>query len=169
MMFVLLCRPQSLVSDSLWPHGLQPIRLPSSWDSLGKNTAVGSHLLFQEIFLPRDRTHISCVSCVGRQILYYRATWELCLAGIKSCSSNALKSLSKTMPPSSAPTRLMSPHCHSSTYIEIIQQWIKNCSTSWKLQQNSRKTIQLFYSWESRGRKRLNATSAHIQNVNQIS
>ena len=78
-------------------------------------------------------------------------------------------SLSNTMSPSSTPTRLTSPPCHSSTYKEIIQQWIKNCSTSWKLQQNSRKTIQLFYSWESRGRKRLNATSAHTQNVNQIS
>ena len=25
---------------------------------------------------PRDRTHISCVSCIGRQILYYCATWK---------------------------------------------------------------------------------------------
>ena len=25
---------------------------------------------------PRDQTCISCVSCVGRQILYYCATWE---------------------------------------------------------------------------------------------
>ena len=54
------------------------------------------------------------------------------------------ESLSKTMSPSSTPTRLTSPPCHSSMYKEIIQQWIKNCSTSWKLQQNSRKTIQLF-------------------------
>ena len=25
---------------------------------------------------PRDRIHISCVSCIGRQILYYCATWK---------------------------------------------------------------------------------------------
>ena len=25
---------------------------------------------------PRDRTHISCVSCIGRLILYHRVTWE---------------------------------------------------------------------------------------------
>ena len=25
---------------------------------------------------PRGRTQVSCVSCIGRQILYYRATWE---------------------------------------------------------------------------------------------
>ena len=31
---------------------------------------------------PRDRTQVSCVSCIGRQILYHCATWEaLCLLG----------------------------------------------------------------------------------------
>ena len=25
---------------------------------------------------PRDQTHISCVSCIGRQILYHWVTWE---------------------------------------------------------------------------------------------
>ena len=25
---------------------------------------------------PRDRTHVSCISCIGRQILYHCATWE---------------------------------------------------------------------------------------------
>ena len=25
---------------------------------------------------PRDQTHVSCVSCIGRQILYHYATWE---------------------------------------------------------------------------------------------
>ena len=25
---------------------------------------------------PRDRTHVSCVSCIGRQMLYHCATWE---------------------------------------------------------------------------------------------
>ena len=33
----------SVVSDSLWPHGLQPTRLHCPWDSPGKNSAVGSH------------------------------------------------------------------------------------------------------------------------------
>ena len=26
--------------------------------------------------LPRDQTHVSCISCIGRQILYHWATWE---------------------------------------------------------------------------------------------
>ena len=25
---------------------------------------------------PRDQTHVSCISCVGRQILYHCVTWE---------------------------------------------------------------------------------------------
>ena len=35
---------------------------------------------------PKDQTHVSCVSCIGRQILYYCVTWEapslnvICLA-----------------------------------------------------------------------------------------
>ena len=37
-------RSRSVVSDSLQPHGLQPIRLLCPWDSTGKNTGVGCHL-----------------------------------------------------------------------------------------------------------------------------
>ena len=33
--------------DSLRPHGLQPTRLRSPWDSPGKNTGVGCHFLLQ--------------------------------------------------------------------------------------------------------------------------
>ena len=38
------------MSDSLWPHGLQPARLLCPWNSPGKNTGVGCHALFQGIF-----------------------------------------------------------------------------------------------------------------------
>ena len=37
----------SVVSDSVRPHGQQPIRLPRPWDSPGKNTGVGCHCLLQ--------------------------------------------------------------------------------------------------------------------------
>ena len=40
----------ALASNSLRPHGLEPAKLPSSWDSLGKNTRVGCHVLLQGIF-----------------------------------------------------------------------------------------------------------------------
>ena len=35
------CQVASVVSDSVWPHGLQPTRLLHPWDSPGKNTGVG--------------------------------------------------------------------------------------------------------------------------------
>ena len=35
------CWVTSVVSDSVRPHGWQPIRLPCPWDSPGKNTGVG--------------------------------------------------------------------------------------------------------------------------------
>ena len=38
----------SVVSDSLWLHGLQPARLLCPWDFPGKNTGVGCHFLLQE-------------------------------------------------------------------------------------------------------------------------
>ena len=47
----------SVISSSLQPHGLL-----CSWDSPGKNTAVGCHSLLQEIFWPRDQTRISRVA-----------------------------------------------------------------------------------------------------------
>ena len=37
----------SLMSDSLWPHGLQLARLPRPWDFPGKSTGVGCHFLLQ--------------------------------------------------------------------------------------------------------------------------
>ena len=35
------------MSDSMRPHRQQPTRLPCPWDSPGKNTGVGFHLLLQ--------------------------------------------------------------------------------------------------------------------------
>ena len=40
----------SVMSDSLWPHGLEPARLLCPWDSPGKETGVGCHALLQGIF-----------------------------------------------------------------------------------------------------------------------
>ena len=40
---------RSVMSDSWWPHGLQPTRLLHPWDFPGKSTRVGCHYLFQWI------------------------------------------------------------------------------------------------------------------------
>ena len=48
----------SVVSNSLQPHGLLPIRLLCPWDSPGKNTGMGCHLLLQGNFPTRDQTWV---------------------------------------------------------------------------------------------------------------
>ena len=45
--WLLLLLSQSVVSDSVRPHRLQPTRLPRPWDSPGKNTGVGCQFLLQ--------------------------------------------------------------------------------------------------------------------------
>ena len=44
----------SVMSDSLLPHGLWPVRLLCPRNSPGKNTRVGSHFLLQGIFLTQQ-------------------------------------------------------------------------------------------------------------------
>ena len=46
----------SVVSDSLWIHGLH-----SPWDFLGQNTGVGSLSLLQGSSQPRDWTQVSAL------------------------------------------------------------------------------------------------------------
>ena len=40
------------------------------WDSPGKNTGAGATSCSRGSSLPRDRTHVSCISFICRQILY---------------------------------------------------------------------------------------------------
>ena len=57
------------MSGSLWPRDpMEPSRLLCSWDSLGKNTGVGSHSLLQGIF-PIQGSHPGILHC--SQILYH--------------------------------------------------------------------------------------------------
>ena len=44
---------RSVVSNSSWPHGLQPTRLLRPWDFPGKSTGVGCHRLL----CPHSRRH----------------------------------------------------------------------------------------------------------------
>ena len=55
----------SVVSDSLWPHGLQPTRLLCPWDTQVRilewgaiSSSTGSSWLM-------DQTHILCVPCIA--------------------------------------------------------------------------------------------------------
>ena len=49
---------------------------PLAWNFPGKNTGMGCHFLLQGSSQRRDPTPISCVSCIGRHILYHCTPWE---------------------------------------------------------------------------------------------
>ena len=57
----------SVMPNPLWPHGLQPTRLLCPWHFPGRDTGVGCHFLFQEIFLTQG-SNLGLPHC--RQILY---------------------------------------------------------------------------------------------------
>ena len=46
-----VCAHRWVVSNSLWPHGLEPASLFCPWDFPDKNTEVGCHFFLQGIFL----------------------------------------------------------------------------------------------------------------------
>ena len=56
-----------VVSDSLWPHGLQPTRLLCPWDFPGNSTGVDCHFLLQGIF-PTQGSNLGLLH--HRQTLY---------------------------------------------------------------------------------------------------
>ena len=60
--FLVQSESRSVVSDSLWPHGLY-----SPWNSPGQNTGVGSLFLLRGIF-PTQGSNPGLLHC--RQILY---------------------------------------------------------------------------------------------------
>ena len=57
-----------VMSDSLWSHGLEAARLLCPWNFPRQEWIVISYSRGSSP--PRDRTHISFISCIGRQILY---------------------------------------------------------------------------------------------------
>ena len=52
-----MCESHSVMSDSLWTHGLY-----NPWNSLGQNTGVGSLSLLQESSQPRGWTQVSPIA-----------------------------------------------------------------------------------------------------------
>ena len=58
-----------LCHNSLRPHGCP-------WDFPGENTGVGCTSYCRGSSPPRDRTHVCCLSCISRRILYCCATQE---------------------------------------------------------------------------------------------
>ena len=67
------CLITLVMSNSVRPYRLQPARLLSAWDSLGRSTGVGYHTHLQGLFLIQE-SNPSLLHC--RQILYSWGTRE---------------------------------------------------------------------------------------------
>ena len=61
-----LCDPMDCSQPASFVDGIFQIKIPE-WVAI--SSSRGS-------FWPRAWTHISCVSCIGREIVYHWATWE---------------------------------------------------------------------------------------------
>ena len=73
-----VCAKSLQLCPTLRPYGLKPARLLCPWDSPGKNTGVVAMPSSRESSQLRDGTCISCVSYIGRWILYllyHCTTW----------------------------------------------------------------------------------------------
>ena len=68
----------SVITDSLGLCGLYLSRLLCPWRFSGNTTGMGCHFPLPGIFPTQGLNHISCVSCIGRLILYHWVTWEAC-------------------------------------------------------------------------------------------
>ena len=64
------------------PRGLSPARLLCPGDSPGRTLKWVAMSSCRESFQPRNQTHFSCISCIGRQIPYHCATWEALLPAV---------------------------------------------------------------------------------------
>ena len=58
-----------VMSNSSWPHGLQPTRLLRPWDFPGKSTRVGCHCLLCE-------THSSGLIILYYSLLMFKGSWS---------------------------------------------------------------------------------------------
>ena len=61
----------SIVSDFLQPYGLEPTTLLCPWNFPAKNTRVVVISFSRGSSRLREQTPVSCISCIGRQILYH--------------------------------------------------------------------------------------------------
>ena len=86
----------SIMSDSVWSHGLQPARLLCPRNSPGKNTGVGFHFLPQGIFLTQELNACLLHWQVGSLPLSYQGSRRNCWSS--SNHSNSDESLEMAHP-----------------------------------------------------------------------
>ena len=98
------------MSDSLWPHGLQPARLLCPWDYPSKNSRVGCHALLQGIF-PTQGSFPAFPVLAGRFFT----------AETPGKPSLTLNSKQKFFPEASWRTRVMQTGSYTAVFLEQLQ------------------------------------------------
>ena len=156
------------MSNSLWPR-LYPTRLPSPWNSPGKNTGVGSHSLLQRIFptqglnpvLPHCRQILQHLShqgspsnLIGHPIFLFAkpdhpgqtplsAAWltSLHLEGVSADFSASLSTFSRARPPGviEQPAPAASLAAHGKG--SQLQAWVSGASWHFRLGSPSKKAV----------------------------
>ena len=115
MIFVHVCA-QSVVSDSLQPHGLQPARLLCPWNFPSKSTGAGYYFFLQGIFLTQE-LNISLLHWQTDSIpqsLLGGISWVKimkCILTICPTQYQVIEKKKKMSPP-------LSPHSHTRKFIE---------------------------------------------------
>ena len=65
----------STESNSLWPHGLYPTRLPCPW-GLSRTLEWAAFPSSRGSSLPRGQIWVSCISCTGGGFFTASTSWE---------------------------------------------------------------------------------------------
>ena len=117
---------------TLWPHGLQPVRLLCPWGSPGKNTRMCSHSLLQGIFLSQG-LNPGLLLC--RQILYHLShQGSLFITSTKDCSWGWKVECGFHCLPQAADRQFQSNSC------QISKKW------AWRNLRTQR-SLSLFFHW----------------------
>ena len=117
---VWLCDPMDCSPPGSSVHGISQARI-LEWVAI--SFTKGSSW-------PRDQTHISCVSCIGRQILYHWVTWEAPAAkSLQSCPT--LCDPIDGSPPGSAVPEILQARTLEWVAISFSNAW------KWKVKEKS--------------------------------
>ena len=118
----------SLVSYSLWPHGLWPARLPCSWNFPSKYTGVGCHFLLQGIFLTQGlNPSLLRLLHLAVRFFYPWATWEALI----SLLLFLISPLSIPSPLSSTMLHVLVVYCISLVLLfTLFSLWVSGCFLS---------------------------------------
>ena len=81
---------RSVLSDSVWPHRLQPTRLLCPWDFPGKSTGVGCHCLLQITRFSKNFVVVQSLSPVR----FFAAPWTTACQASLSFTISWLKIMS---------------------------------------------------------------------------